>query len=219
MSSIKQIALNIISGAESLYDSYNTDTVNQLLTRDWFIDEDDILDVLDSADKTAYAYVYNNRSKYSKRIHQLIEPDDFRFPIKKLNVRVLNITEPMMKNIETEHKKSVSDMFERKWIEYSKDIQDRTIGEVDTDLDNAWDKFCQAKESLAKYIANPSAKKYVSPGSRGKDVVDSKQAELEEIVRKAENEYDLAQKRVDEADEEYWNTKKSEYGSTWMSTL
>jgi hypothetical protein len=219
MSSIKQIALNIISGTESLYDSYNTDTVNQLLTRDWFIDEDDILDVLDSADKIAYDYVYNNRSKYSKRIHQLIEPDDFRFPIKKLNVRVVNITEPMMKNIETEHKKSVSDMFERKWIEYSKDIQDRTIGEVDTDLDNAWDKFCQAKESLAKYIANPSAKKYVSPGSRGKDVVDSKQAELEEIVRKAENEYDLAQKKVDETDEEYWNTKKSEYGSTWMSTL
>lgn len=110
-------------------------------------------------------------------------------------------------------------MFERKWIEHSKDIQDRTIGTVDTDLDNAWDKFCQAKESLAKYVANPNAKKYISPSSRGKEVIDNKQKELEEVVRNAENEYDLAQKRVDDADEEYWNTKKSEYGATWMSTL
>lgn len=219
MSSIKQIALNIINGTESLYDSYDTETVNQLLTRDWFINEDDILDVIDSADKNAYDYLYKNRSKYSKRIHQLIEPDDFRFPIEKLNIRVVNITESMMKNIETEHKKTVSDMFERKWIEHSKDIQDRTIGTVDTDLDNAWDKFCQAKESLAKYVANPNAKKYISPSSRGKEVIDNKQKELEEVVRNAENEYDLAQKRVDDADEEYWNTKKSEYGATWMSTL
>lgn len=219
MSSIKQIALNIINGTESLYDSYDTETVNQLLTRDWFINEDDILDVIDSADKNAYDYLYKNRSKYSKRIHQLIEPDDFRFPIEKLNIRVVNITESMMKNIETEHKKTVSDMFERKWIEHSKNIQDRTIGTVDTDLDNAWDKFCEAKESLAKYVANPNAKKYISPSSRGKEVIDNKQKELEEVVRNAENEYDLAQKRVDDADEEYWNTKKSEYGATWMSTL
>jgi hypothetical protein len=219
MSSIKQIALNIINGTESLYDSYNTETVNQLLTRDWFIDENDILDVIDASDKNAYDYLYNNRSKYSKRIHQLIEPDDFRFPIEKLNIRVVNITEPMMKNIETEHKKTVSEMFERKWIEHSKNIQDRTIGTVDTDLDNAWDKFCEAKESLAKYVANPNAKKYISPSSRGKEVIDNKQKELEEVVRNAENEYDLAQKRVDDADEEYWNTKKSEYGATWMSTL
>ena len=219
MSSIKQIALNIINGTESLYDSYNTETVNQLLARDWFINEDDILDVIDASDKNAYNYLYNNRSNYSKRIHQLIEPDDFRFPIEKLNIRVVNITEPMMKNIETEHKKTVSEMFERKWIEHSKNIQDRTIGTVDTDLDNAWDKFCQAKESLAKYVANPNAKKYISPSSRGKEVIDNKQKELEEVVRNAENEYDLAQKRVDDADEEYWNTKKSEYGATWMSTL
>lgn len=49
--------------------------------------------------------------------------------------------------------------------------------------------------------------------------MDPKQVVLEDEVHKMENEYDLAQKVVDEVDTLYWDIKKNEYHKTWMPTL
>jgi hypothetical protein len=148
-----------------------------------------------------------------------IEAEDYRFPVEKLKIRVVELTDSMMEKIESERKKKVNEEFEKDWIEHSKSIQDRGFGDVDSDLDDAWDNFCLAKDRLTNYIQNPKPKKYVSPSSRGNTVIDSRQVELEDIVRKMENEYDLAQKAVDHVDTLYWDTKKNEYRKTWLPTV
>lgn len=207
------------SSPDSVYDWYDRKTMDSLLTRDWFIDEEGIQEVLECADQDAWDWVYANRNKYSTRIRMLIEPDDYRFPVDKLKIRVVELTDSMMEKIESERKKKVEEIFEKDWVEHSKSIRDRGFEDVDSDLDDAWDNFCRAKDLLTKYLEKPTSKKYVAPSSRGKETVDPKQAALEDDIRKMENEYDLAQKAVDEADSSYWEIKKNEYRKTWMPTL
>ena len=204
---------------ETGYDWYDRKTMDILLTRDWFVDEEGIQEVLECADQDAWDWVYANRNKYSTRIRMMIEPDDYRFPVDKLKIRVVELTDSMMEKIESERKKKVDQAFEKDWIEHSKSLQDRGFGDVDSDLDDAWDNFCRAKDLLTKYLEKPNAKKYVAPSSRGKDSVDAKQAALEDDIRKMENEYDLAQKAVDDKDSSYWEIKKNEYRQTWMPSL
>jgi len=215
--SIKQSLLNINKRTESFYDSYDTNTMDELLTRDWFMDHDSIVDVLDCADQNAWNYVYDNRSKYSTRIRMLIEPDDYRVPIEKLKIRLGNITDSMMEKMESNQRKKNDELFEKDWVEYSKSVQDRGFSDEDSQLDDAWDNFCRAKDRLTKYLEKPNAKKYVTPNSRGNTYVDPKQAELEEAIRTSENEYDMAQKAVDEVDTLYWGRKKMEYRKKWLS--
>jgi len=211
--------LDLPSNTLSLYDWYDRETADNLLSRDWFIEDDCIQEVLERADQDAWDWIYANRSKYSTRIRMLIEPEDYRFPVEKLKIRVAELTDSMMEKINSERQKKIDDAFEKDWIEHSKTIQDRGFGNVDSELDDAWDNFCHAKDVLTKYLEKPAAKKYVAPGSRGKDTVDPKQIEIETNIRKMENEYDLAQKAVDEVDTLYWDLKKNAYRKTWMPAL
>jgi hypothetical protein len=219
MATIDQTVNKIKKDLASMCEWYDRNTMDILLTRDWFIDEDGIQEVLECADQDAWDWIYANRKKYSTRIRKLIEPTDYEFPLNKLKIRVVELTDSMIEKIESERKKKIDDAFEKDWIEHSKTIQDRGFEDVDSDLDDAWDDFCLARDNLTKYLEKPSTKKYVAPSSRGKETVDSKQTELEDIVRKMENEYDLSQKAVDEVDTLYWDTKKNEYRKIWLPTL
>ena len=208
------------TSCDSSYGWYDRKAMDALLTRNWFDDEDEcIQEVLDCADHDAWDWIYANRKKYAKNIRMLIEPEDYEFPLESLKIRVVELTDSMMEKFESERKKKVDEVFNKDWIEHSKSIQDRGFGDVDSKLDDAWDNFCHAKDVLTKYLEKPASKKYVAPGSRGKETVDPKQAELETNVRKMENEYDLAQKAVDEVDTLYWDLKKNEYRKTWMPEL
>lgn len=219
MTTFDQTVNKIKKDLASMNECHDRKTMDILLTRDWFIDDDSIDETLDYADDDAWEWVYANRAKYSTRIRMLIEPDDYRYPVEKLKIRVVELTDSILGKMESERKKKVDEAFEKDWIEHSKSIQDRGFGDSDSHLDDAWDNFCRARTVLAKYLEKPTAKKYVAPGSRGKVTVDPKQDELETVVRRMENEYDLAQKAVDEADTLYWDTKKNDYRKTWMSTL
>jgi len=219
MTTIKQIAININNRIESLYNVYNIKTADILLSRDWFDEPSDIIEVLDATDNNAFEYVYCNRDKYSTRIRKLIEPKDYKVPLNKLKIHVVELTDFMIEKLESDRKKKTDAAFEKDWIEHSKSIQDRSFDDVDADLDTVWDKFCRANDILTKYIEKPNVKKYISPTSRGTIIIDAKKTELEDAVRKMENEYDLAQKNVDEVDTFYWEIKKNDYRKTWMPTL
>jgi len=60
----------------------NKENVDILLMRNWFVDDYDILDLLDWLDQDVYDYIYQNRSKYSSKVWYYIEPSDFKIPTK-----------------------------------------------------------------------------------------------------------------------------------------
>ena len=213
-----QFMMNVINGRETLWQSYGRERLNEVLTRDAFLDQDDIWDTLYAADQDAWDWVYQNRYRYSNRIRDIIEPNDFMIPTKKLKFRVVELSDKDMHKMELEQQKKADEAFESDWIEYSKDVPDRSLGSIDTTLDNAWESFCRAKDALTKYLES-SSKKYVAPSARVKNSVTPKQTELENHIRKMETEYDIAHKVVDDEDRHYWECRKDEYRKIWMSTL
>jgi hypothetical protein len=193
---------------------YDAATMDHLLTRDWFVEDEDIEYVLDSASPEAWTWVYNNRAKYSTRIRLQIEPNDYQIPREKLRVKVVDLTDKMWEKLKSDRYKKLDAEFEKDWVKHSENVPDRPYNSLDTDLDDAWAKFAAAKENLEKYLEKPS-KKYNSPSSRATSFASFKQIELEDKIRDSENEYLATQKLVDAEDELYWNKQKDEYLKVW----
>ena len=199
---------------------YDQATMDTLLSRDEFVEDDMIDEVLDCAGDEAWEWVYANREKYSQRVRMRIEPEDFRPAVEKLKVKVVELTDKEWDRIKEARRKVVEESFEKDWLEYSATLQDRFMGAVDSQLDDAWDKLSAAKNAYMNYPEHGAVKKkYVAPGSKSKPTVDANQEVLKKEVEEAENEYDLAQKAVDLADELYWEDKRTEYRKTWMPSV
>ena len=179
---------------------YDQATMDTLLSRDEFVEDDMIDEVLDCAGEEAWEWIYANRAKYSQRVRMRIEPEDFRPPVEKLKVKVVELTDKEWDRVKEVRRKLIEECFERDWLEYSSTLPDRFMGAVDSYLDDAWDKLSAAKNAYMNYSEQGAVKKkYVAPGSKSKPTVDANQEVLKKDVEEAENEYDLAQKAVGES--------------------
>jgi len=194
---------------------YNSQTMDNLLMRNWFTTDDDILDVLDCAE--SWSHVYDNRFNYPLNVRELIEPYDYKNSLKTINLKVKELTNKEWDAIDRAIQMKTEKEFEDAWNQYSETISDRTMGSVDTLLGDAWDSFCAAKDNLTKYLESKN-KKYVAPSARTTKV-DPKQQEIEDHIRAMENEYDEAQKAVETVESIYWENKKNDYRKTWMPKL
>lgn len=210
-------AIDELESIQRMSDCYDREMMDTILTRNEFVDDELIMDFLDCASQEAWNWVYENRAKYSENIRMLIEPHDFRFPVDKLMIRVVDLTDKDWSKLELEREKAIEETFEKDWVKYASTLQDRALTTVDSELDDAWEKFCTAKETYTKHIERPASKKYVAPSSRG--TTDARVDELKEDIVVAENEYDLAQKAVEDADEFYWATQRSQYRKTWVPSV
>ena len=208
----------ILSGNVSMLKPFDTKTVDELLTRDWFVDEDDIYDLICWVDEEACEFIYTNRHKYSRRIREIIEPSDYQIPIENLRIKVRTLSYKEWHNMIRENQLKNEAAFEKHWAEYVDSISDRPLGEVDSCLDGAWERIAKAKEKLSKYLA-VRPKSYIPPSMRGKEIVDPNQTLIENEIRRMENEYAKVLKKVEQADSEYWKTKKNDYHKKWLSKL
>ena len=65
------------------------ETMDVLLRRDWFINEQAIYELLWTADEATYAKIYANRRAYSKRVKQVLCPEYFRIDPARLGWKVV----------------------------------------------------------------------------------------------------------------------------------
>jgi hypothetical protein len=214
-----QVDTQPIVKVEPIWDNFDINTVDELLTRDWFVDEDSIRYVIQYANQEAWEFIYANRRKYSMRIREIIEPRDYQVSPEKLRIKVRSVSDKEWYERIRASQRKLNDKFEIDWTKYSECVPDRPLLEVDSLLDDAWDRLVKTKDKLTKYIASGS-KTYVSPSMRGKkEVEDPKQTVIENEIRSMENEYDKIQKLVEQSDSKYWETQKNDYRKKWVPSL
>jgi hypothetical protein len=192
------------------------ETTNALLERDWFIDNEGIVELLELADQDAWEYVCENRMKYSKRIRDMI--DSYFKPAYKTKVTVSDLTDEELELIERIRSKKYDDAFRKDWEEELKTLPPRSPTDIDTLSDNTWEILMNAKKDLLDYF-KVSQKKYVAPKSRTTVSMDPKQKKLEDRVRDLENEYNLLKKAIETLDSIYLSNKEDEYRETWMPKM
>jgi hypothetical protein len=68
----------------SVFEWTDYETMDVLLRRDWFVDEQAIYELLWTADEPTYAKIYANRRAYSNRVKQVLCPEYFRIDAARL---------------------------------------------------------------------------------------------------------------------------------------
>jgi hypothetical protein len=182
---------------------------DDLLMRNWFTSDGDIIDLLMQADDATYEKIYNSRDKYSERVQFLIEPADSTRNVKS-NFKLRELTEKDMASLVEEQKLKNEKHFEAEWEKYKKTLE-RPDDSVDADADEAWRYLDIVKNALESHLKTKQIK-YVPPSMRSKGtIVDPKQKQLEEKIEELENEFKKRMEAVEQEDRIWFEFKKNEF--------
>jgi hypothetical protein len=194
----------------------NMNTHN-LLLRDWFANEQEVIDLLDETPDDEMDIIYENRNLYSDRIRYIIEPNDFtKQPTKKMKIGYLSDSD--MKIVHLQRLQNAKDEFERMWNLHNENIGERPYGTVDEEFDDAWDSLEFAKTKLTNYLSKNKTG-YVPPSMRGAKKVDPVMKKLEDDIQTAENEFNARKARVEFEDKVWLESKKNEFRNKQMYQL
>ena len=119
-------------------------SVDILLMRNWFVDDYDILDLLDWLDQDVYDYIYTNRSKYPLRVRYYIEPQDFSIPTR---YKIKDLTDfDMFKEEKMRLEKK-----EKEWKKYVNEHElKRPLSKQDTEKKEKEQKITLKEKELEK---------------------------------------------------------------------
>jgi len=202
----------------TIQECYWDNEIDAVLGADEFLDEERIQEVLNACTQEAWDYVYANRSKYSTRIRQLIEPADYWPDKSRFKMTVREMTDSDMENIGKQREADRRKEFEETiWGDVKDTIPERPMDELDDELDDAWEDLTAAKKRMTDFLSKKSGK-YVPPSAR-KSTVDPLQLEIEEEIADCQKKFDEIEKRIFEADEKYLEVKKNECFQEWMCQL
>ena len=190
---------------------FDLETTDTLLTRNWFLEENGIDDVLVSADQSAWDYVYENRHKYATRIRQLIEPMDYIVSPDKLRVKVREFSDSEWNAVLRADEDMLELDFDRKWKEFSKTIENRPQSFADLELENTKKQIEELKARLARYTA---ARSRVSTRDTASSL--EHQEESERAIKKLQMVCSKIQVTIDQQNNLYMNEKKKEYRLVWL---
>lgn len=185
------------------------DHVNSLLVRNWFVNEEDITELISQTTDENFDKIKKNVDKYSDRVRYIIAPQDFTC-CSKLKTKCSELTDADMDTMTKTQKLADEAEFEEKWKEYSKTIGDRPYDSIDGQLDDMWDSL-QAEKNRLTQLLNKKKIKYIAPSARGKGTVDPEQSIIEKRISILENEFQNIKNLVDHADSTWLDNKKNEY--------
>jgi hypothetical protein len=181
---------------------HTIENVHILLTRDWFVDDVDIYDLLAIIDQDVYDFVYANRHKYSERIRMCIQPNDYF--VKELTP-VQDLTDFEHFRIQKKQQQERSEKLELLWMLH---LQSNPIVRPDMDCD--FDVDAKYEELLiVRNEVGKTESKYISPSQRSKHNLAK-----EELVKKLtilENEFKTCSQKVKDEDVRWEQQQKQDW--------
>lgn len=191
--------------------------INSLLNRNWFIDENSIVDLLNQATISEYDAIRADVLSFPDNVRYIIAPEEYNcFPSCKLKCSDMSDSE--MTGLTRKQEIRTEAEFEADWKQYSKDIGERSFEAIDGDMDDAWDRLQAQKNKLSDHLKKHNLR-YIPPSMRANNPVDPIQAAIETAIRTHENEYNAIKLLVDSADSIWIDNKKNDYRKTWMPKL
>jgi hypothetical protein len=183
---------------------HTIENVHILLTRDWFVDDQDIYDLLALVDQEVYDFVYTNRHTYSERIRMCIQPNDYL--VKKLP-EVLDLTDFEYFRIQKKRDQDRAQKLELMWIMRKAEYpMVRPESDCDVELDEKYEELILTRKQLGN-----SDGKYIPPSQRSKQ--ESAKQEINKKILILENEFKTCSQKVKDEDERWEQQQKQE----WMS--
>lgn len=189
-----------------------------ILQRDWFVDEESLIDFICQAEPEVFDHIFQNMYMYPERVmYTILNMKPFRLDTSKMKLKVVDLTDQDMYDIEEKQMEEARQEFDAAWVEYkNKHGLQRGVSREEEDLDVLHMMLRKEKETLTNYT-NKMKKAYVPPSRRGTSVatVDPMQEQLTKKVTTIENEIKALEKKIQELNNNWEETSKNEFAKQY----
>lgn len=191
--------------------------LNEVLYRDWFLDETDIIDLLEDASEMAYNSIVENLNSYPERVKNVI--NETYIPQKLSNLKIRELTDEDMARRYIQIDQDYDNQLEVAW---QKEIKESGISRPDGELEDALEQKTEELSRQKKLLEQEKSKKtlgtYVPPSMRNmKKSINPTVAKLEETVENIENEIVKLKKQIQQEEKNWYAQRKSEFTFKWLS--
>jgi hypothetical protein len=189
-----------------------------LLRRNWFNDDDDIVQLVWDTTEEAFEMIMENVDTYPKRVEEVLRynfhPRILKIWKQSKKYKVKELTDAEMDKIEDDRQTEFDNRFETEWQAYKKQNGlSRPESDADEKYTDLYTRLQKAKRDLEVEVKKPASNRYIPPSMRDKTpVVMSPEVEkLQKVIQNLENEIVQVKKEI--VNEEYiWeNDKRTQY--------
>lgn len=197
-----------------------------LLRRNWFYDDQCIIDLVWDATEEAFEKILENVDTYPERV-QMVLTNRFRPRIRKIwkqqkGIKLKELTETDMTKIEDKNQTDFENRFEAEWQSYrTENGLSRPESDVDERYTELYTRLQLAKKELEDAAKKPTSKKYVPPSVRDRAPANLS-PEVEKLQKKMQSlENEIVQVKKEIVNEEYiWeNDKRTQYKYTILNQM
>jgi hypothetical protein len=191
--------------------------LNQLLYRDWFVDDDDIIDLLEDASERAYNSIVENLKTYPERVQNVIIDNYIPQRLSDKKVKELTDHDMIQKYMQTDQ--DYDNKIEAAW---QKEIKESGISRPDGELEDALEEKTEELANQKQLLEQEKNKKqlgtYVPPSMRHlKKIENPVVTKLEETIKNIENEIARLKKQIQQEEKSWYAERKSEFTFKWLS--
>lgn len=100
------------------FESPTFETADLLLKRNWFVNTQDIHDLLRTTSNEVFWNIYHNRTQYSQRIREIIAPYDYIPNKAALKLKVADLTDLHLTNMAKKNRDEIKIMMKKEWEDH-----------------------------------------------------------------------------------------------------
>lgn len=187
-----------------------------LLKRNWFLDDEDIRDLLWDADDDVFQEIVNRMNTYPYNVRQVI----FGFlplPLGNVKLKIRDIDDDEMKRREIQEYENTKKMLQDAWETHKKTLQP-PVGHLDSEMDDLFAKLQATKKELEDAKKKSLTGRYVPPGMRDKVVADDPQVlAVVKKIEKLENEINIQKQYIEQSHDAWFINKRNEFEQQMLS--
>ena len=189
--------------------------VDFLLKRNWFLDDNDINDLLWSVDEDVFKEILDRISSYQSNIQQILASflpmnENIRSRIK---LRIREVTDEEIAKREIADINLQKKQVKEAWDAHLKESNlQPPVGELDSEHDEMYAELQQAKKDLESVKKKSLTGRYVPPNMRNKMLeTDPDVIKAEKVIQKLENELIRQKQRIEQEHNDWFFRKRCEF--------
>ena len=192
---------------------FQRDDIHGLLLANAFLEDEEVWDLVQSADQESWNYIRDNIDKYPYRVQVVLNPNYWVPDRKHLKMKVVELTDESEARMNAKMRVVKMREFDKVWETLKESVPERPIDELDDELDEAWQALSAARDRMSEYLAKKKSK-YIAPSARKNG--DADQTQFETTIAECKQEFHSIEKRIESADKEYLQKKKNEFFEDWL---
>ena len=143
----------------AIMENHNLESLNVLLKRDWFVEDEDAKWAIHHAQDDAFAHAYDNWHEYPERARWALRPDTM-LKTPDVQMRVGELSESDLEKMKKANTKTLNDIKEKAWDEYSRHLE-RPVDGLDSQADEIWEQICLAKRKKSPTTVKKLENEYI----------------------------------------------------------